>query len=87
MSLLGGGFMTIEERLKDLILERYKSLREFTTIADIPYTTLDSILKRGVGNSSVSNVIKICKKLNISLDELMDGNIVTKPLTKTLTKW
>ncbi len=67
--------MTIEERLKDYILSRYNSVREFTIHADIPYTTLDSIFKRGIGNSSVNNVIKICRALNISADELADGNI------------
>lgn len=68
--------MTIEEKLKDLILSRYKSIREFTIIIDMPYTTIDSIFRRGVGNSSVSNVIKICKALGISADELADGKIV-----------
>lgn len=67
--------MTIEEKLKDHILTRYKSVREFTIEANIPYTTLDSIFKRGIGNSSVSNVIKICRALNISADKLADGII------------
>ena len=67
--------MTIEEELKAYILSRYNSVREFTIQADIPYTTLDSIFKRGIGNSSVNNVIKICKALKISADALADGNI------------
>ena len=67
--------MSIETKLKDLILSRYKSLREFTIIVDIPYTTLDSILKRGIGNSSVNNVIKICNALNLSVDALAAGEI------------
>ena len=68
--------MTTEEKLKDLILKRYNSIREFSITTDIPYTTLDSILKRGIGNSSVTNVIKICKALGISTDALADGEIV-----------
>lgn len=68
--------MTIEEKLKDLILLRYKSIREFSILIDMPYTTIDSIFRRGVGNSSVSNIIKICKALGISADELADGKIV-----------
>ena len=68
--------MTVEEKLKDLILKRYYSVREFTTAVDIPYTTVYSIFKRGVGNSSVNNVIKICKALGISADALADGKIV-----------
>lgn len=68
--------MTTEEKLKDLILSRYKSIREFTLEIDFPYTTLDSIFKRGINNSSVSNVIKICKALHISADALAKGEIV-----------
>lgn len=69
--------MTVEENLKTLILSRYKSIREFTIEVGIPYTTLDSIFRRGVGNSSVSNVIKVCKALRISADELAEGRIVS----------
>lgn len=68
--------MSIEEKLKDYILERYKSIREFTQVADMSYSTFDSILRRGIGNSSISNIIKICKVLGISVDELANGNIV-----------
>lgn len=68
--------MTVEERLKDLILKRYYSVREFTIAIDMPYSTLDSIFKRGVANSNVTNVVKICKALGISTDALADGEIV-----------
>jgi predicted transcriptional regulator len=68
--------MTIEEKLKSLILKRYHSIREFTLKIDMPYSTMDSIFKRGIGNSSVTNVIKICKALRISADALADGEIV-----------
>lgn len=68
--------MTIEEKLQELILTRYHSLREFTIDIDIPYTTIHSIFRRGIDNSSLSNIIKICKALNISADALADGEIV-----------
>lgn len=68
--------MTIEEELKQFILSRYHSLREFTMSTDIPYTTLDSILKRGIKNSAVSNIMKICHALRISADSLANGSIV-----------
>lgn len=67
--------MSIEQKLKELILSKYKSIREFIIIIDMPYTTIDSMFKRGIGNSSVSNVIKICKALGISADALADGEI------------
>lgn len=68
--------MTTEEKLKELILKRYNSIREFTIAIDMPYTTMDSIFRRGIGNSSVSNIIKICKALGISADALADGDIL-----------
>ncbi len=67
--------MSTEDKLKDLILKRYHSIREFAIKFDIPYSTIDSIFRRGVGNSSVSNIIKICKALGISADALADGEI------------
>ena len=68
---------TTEDKLKAYILDRYKSIREFTISIDMPYTTFDSVLKRGIDNSSITNIIKICKALNISADELDNGNIVS----------
>ena len=68
--------MTIEDQIKALILERYNSIREFSHRVNMSNSTLDSILRRGVGNSSVTNIIKICKALGISADKLADGEIV-----------
>ena len=68
--------MTTEEKLKELILMRYYSIRDFTNAIDIPYTTLDSMFRRGIENSSVTNVLKVCKALGISMDALADGEIV-----------
>lgn len=75
--------MSIEEKLKEYILAHYKSIREFTKTVDMPYTTVDGILKRGIANSSIGNVLKICKELNISADELANEKIV--PLNKEPT--
>lgn len=45
------------EIVKKLIKETGLSLKAFAEKANIPYTTLYSILERGVGNASVDNVI------------------------------
>lgn len=68
--------MTIEEKMKKYILTKHKSIREFVKCADLPYSTVDGILKRGIANSSIGNVLKICKALQISADELANGKIV-----------
>lgn len=68
----------IEQELRDLIFSRYKSVRAFAEAADIPYTTVDSILKRGVEKATVKNIIKLCQTLNIDTDELAAGRIVPR---------
>lgn len=64
----------LEEQIKDLIIEKYGSVRQFAIKIDVPYTTIDTILRRGIDNSNVTNVIKICKALNISVDKSIDNN-------------
>ena len=68
--------MTIETRLKNKIIDEYGSLSSFVEKTDLKYSTVDSILKRGIMNSNINNVIKICQALRISTDELAKGNIV-----------
>lgn len=70
--------MTTEELLKSYILEHYKSVRDFCISNDFPYSTVDSIFKRGLLKSSVSLVISICDRLGIDIDALVDGKIMEK---------
>lgn len=67
----------LEENLKNLIIEKFGSIRQFAINVNIPYTTVDSILKRGLDNSNVGNIIKICKKLDISIDNLFENKKIT----------
>ncbi len=57
--------MNREQKLRNIILDRYKSLRQFSLKADIPYSTLMTLLSRDIGGASFDVVIKICKKLEI----------------------
>lgn len=57
--------MKREERLRNLILDRYVSLRQFSLETDIPYSTLMTMLSRGIGGASFDVVIRICRKLEI----------------------
>lgn len=78
--------MTREELLKECILTKYRSVREFCMQIDVPYSTVDSIFKRGIMVSSVSLIIKICDRLNIDVDELINGRISEKlPPLESLT--
>ncbi len=57
--------MTREQKLRNLILDRYKSLRQFALEADIPYSTLMTLLSRDMGGASFDVVVRICKKLDL----------------------
>ena len=62
--------MNRELKLRNLILDRYTSLRKFANDADIPYSTLMTLLSRGVGGASFDIVIRICKILGVDPLEL-----------------
>lgn len=61
-----------EEKIKKKILDKYGSIRQFAIKIGVPHTTIDSILKRGIINSNVGNVIKICKALDISIEKIIE---------------
>ena len=62
--------MNREQKLRNLILDRYPSLRQFAIEADIPYSTLMTLLSRDVGGASFDIVVKICKQLDIDPMEI-----------------
>lgn len=65
-----------EIRLKEIIIEKYGSLKKFCETIDMPWTTLDSILKRGIANSNITNVLKITKELGLDTESLANGIIM-----------
>lgn len=58
------------EIIKKLIDKTGMNQKQFAEKADVPYTTLRSMLERGIGRASVDNVIKVCHALGITVDEL-----------------
>lgn len=54
-----------EQELKKMMEYKSGSVRAFATEVEIPYTTIRSILERGVLNAKTENVFKICSALNI----------------------
>ena len=66
--------MNREQFLRNLILDNYPSLRQFALEADIPYSSLMTILSRGVGGASFDVVMQICKKLQIEPSTLVEAN-------------
>ena len=68
--------MKTEEKLKLYILEKYGTVSRFTESIGMANSTFATILKNGINRASVNNIIKICKALDISADELAQGKIV-----------
>ena len=60
--------------LRNLILDRYVSLRQFAKEVNIPYSTLMTLLARDIGGASFDIMIKICRKLEIDPLELCEEN-------------
>lgn len=71
-----GEKMNVEERLKELIIKKYGTMKDFTDHIGIPNSTFANILRRGVQNANVLTIIKICQALEISTDDLAAGKIV-----------
>lgn len=72
------------EKLTKIIKEKKLTVSSLAKKAKIPYTTLRSMIENNLVNSSVDNVIKICKPLGISVEELIESNetietILNKP--------
>ena len=67
--------MTIEEQLKNEILSKYKSIRAFTTGINIPYTTLDSVFKRGISNAGIGTMLKIFGALDLDIESIRTGTL------------
>ena len=63
--------MRREQLLRNMILDRYVSLRQFAKEIDVPYSTLMTLLARDIGGASFDIVMKICKKLELDPFELL----------------
>lgn len=65
----------LESQLKQMIINKYGSLKKFSDTINMPWTTLDSILKRGIANSNITNVLKITRELGLDAEKLVDGEL------------
>ena len=76
----------LERQVMDLILKNYASKSDFARKADLPYSTLDSIFKRGLQNASIANIIKLYNALNISADGLSNGKVIMINKNKSMVQ-
>lgn len=55
----------ITQLIKAEIKKQHKSVRRFSEVSGIPYSTLSNALSKGVGGTSYETVNKICNILNL----------------------
>lgn len=70
--------MTIEDQLKNIILARYKSIRAFTIAFEIPYSTVDTMLKKGIKQSGVQTVLRIFDALDLDVESIQAETLSPK---------
>lgn len=79
--------MDREAKILAELIDKRGSRRAFAEEIGIPPTTLQSMLTRGVGRASVTNVIKVCKALGITTEELVAmANDLPVPASEDLTE-
>ena len=62
--------LTIEEQLKREILDQYRSVRAFTQVIGLPYSTVDNIFKRGINGTAVITVARVFRALGLDMDSI-----------------
>lgn len=71
--------MRIEDEVKALIKQKYKTISEFSRVIEEDIPTVSSMLNRkDMLKSSGRLVLKTCKFLGLDHDALADGRIVIK---------
>ena len=64
--------MNKEEYLKNLMEIKSGSVKAFSEYIGLAYTTVRSILSRGIMNAKMENVIKICSGLGIRPEDILE---------------
>jgi len=55
-----------EQCLRNAILDRYKSIRQFALGVDVPYSSIMTGLAKSITGMSFDTVIKICRALGLN---------------------
>ena len=77
--------MPIEADLKNLIVQKFGTITNFSKATGIPNSTLSSIFQRGVLNANVLNMITICDALAIDIDSLANERIEPKRINVNIS--
>ena len=69
----------LEDKVRDIICDRYGSVKAFADAIDLPSRTLYSALSKGLDKTSLSTIVPICEKLGISAEDVYHGRFVPTP--------
>ena len=70
--------MNFLEKLDLLMGEMSINKSKLSQISGVPYTTIDGFYKKGYENTKISTIRKIASALNVSLDYLVDDNVLER---------
>ena len=70
--------MKLEEVLAEMMVKKSGNVKSFCEASGLKYTTVLSILKRGVLTANIDHIILMCDALGISVDALAEGRIEEK---------
>ena len=65
----------LKEKLKKYIIQKHGNVRNFARLVDMGYSTITTLLKRGVDGARLETVYKLCTALEIDITELAKGNV------------
>jgi transcriptional regulator with XRE-family HTH domain len=68
----------LEEALKSMMITSCGSVNKFAQASGLKTSTVSTALTRGIDKTNFNTIIKICQTLNISIDALVAGRLVSK---------
>jgi repressor LexA len=77
--------MSREQYIKDLIKQNGYTLKDYAGKINIPYSTLLSMLNGSIGGTAIDSVIKICKGLGITINQLQEHDEEGDTFSDTIT--
>lgn len=78
--------MNFLEKLNYMMEKMSINKSKLSQISGVPYTTIDGFYKKGYENTKISTIRKIAVALNVSLDYLVDDNILDESYRPPTTK-
>jgi hypothetical protein len=70
--------MELWEVFKELVIKKGVKISDVVSATEIPYTTVDSIIKKQLKDIKFNNAVKIAEYFNVPIEYLVTGKLVKK---------